>query len=120
MNLYLLGSAYVLILASFVSADVNWSKYNIYPVFANAPKCNLTTPIPGWSTLKNADGTLFTKSKRPIVLLAQQWDSSFLTTYAMQFLLEAMGYRVNVVVAADNFTPSREFYDNVVDLELEI
>ncbi|ORY41338.1 hypothetical protein BCR33DRAFT_344652 [Rhizoclosmatium globosum] len=61
----------------------------------------------------------YTANKRPIVILYDGWNSSLLNAYLGQYMLEAMGYRVQVVARID-YVLGPEFYSNAVDLEFEI
>ncbi|ORY41961.1 hypothetical protein BCR33DRAFT_328847 [Rhizoclosmatium globosum] len=108
--------------AAIEQASFNFSAFNIDTngsSFYNAPSCLLPNNNLGWNMLKNQDGSFYTHSKRPIILLYDGWDSSMLNAFLTQYILEAMGYRVEVVTRI-NYVLGIEFYNNAVDLELEI
>ncbi|KAJ3381000.1 hypothetical protein HDU84_005419 [Entophlyctis sp. JEL0112] len=92
-----------------------WLQNNYLADFANGPACPIANNTLGWNTLQNQDGSLFTASKRPIIVTVEGWDSFFLNSYVAQYLLEAMGYRVWGLAWV--FGP--DFYNNTIDLFLE-
>ncbi|KAI9336282.1 hypothetical protein BDR26DRAFT_489200 [Obelidium mucronatum] len=105
---------------SALAAAVNWTENNVDSnnnQFYNGPRCQL--PNLGWNNLKNPDGSLYTASKRPITILYDAWESSMLNSYVGQYLLEGMGYRVQVVTRIQ-YILGPEFEHNTVDLEMEL
>ncbi|ORY48267.1 hypothetical protein BCR33DRAFT_63339 [Rhizoclosmatium globosum] len=105
-----------------VMADFNWTAYNMdsnNSKFYNAPPCPLASNNLGWNALKNQDGTYYTTNKRPVVIMYDSWDSAQLNAFLGQYILEAMGYRVQMVQRI-NYELGIEFYNDVVDLEFEI
>ncbi|KAJ3076007.1 hypothetical protein HDU99_001434, partial [Rhizoclosmatium hyalinum] len=98
----------------------NWTAVNYLPnPKVNGPPCIIPNNAFGWNTLKNVDGTLYTASKRPIVITVEGWDSYFLNAYVAQYLLEAMGYQTFVAQTGRGYVIGPEFYVNAIDLFLE-
>ncbi|KAJ3241924.1 hypothetical protein HDU78_001629 [Chytriomyces hyalinus] len=98
---------------------VDWEKYGYLPYFVTGPSCPLHNNTYGWKDLKNPDGSRYTYNKRPVVVQTEGWDSFQLNSYLFQYLLEVMGYRVQIpVMTAGKYGPN--FADNVVDLSLEM
>ncbi|ORY49310.1 hypothetical protein BCR33DRAFT_713681 [Rhizoclosmatium globosum] len=90
----------------------NWTKFNVdtnSSSFYNGPPCHLAHNTLGWDQLALPDGSLFTASKRPIVVCK-------LTAFVFQYILEAMG----IVVRRIQYILGIEFYNNIVDFEMEI
>ncbi|ORY39401.1 hypothetical protein BCR33DRAFT_788407 [Rhizoclosmatium globosum] len=87
---------------------INWTAFNVDSnngQFYNAPD-TCVLPYSAWKDLKYVDGTSYTGSKRPIVLLFDAKNSSILTTVQ--------------VVTRLQYIMGPELLSNVVDLELEI
>ncbi|KAJ3404492.1 hypothetical protein CcCBS67573_g06387 [Chytriomyces confervae] len=98
---------------------VDWEKYGYLPYFVTGPSCPLHNNTYGWKDLKNPDGSRYTYNKRPVVVQTEGWDSFQLNSYLFQYLLEVMGYRVQIpVMTAGKYGPN--FADNVVDLSVEM
>ncbi|KAJ3236568.1 hypothetical protein HDU81_010664 [Chytriomyces hyalinus] len=98
---------------------VDWETYGYLPFFVTGPPCPLQNNTYGWKDLKNPDGSHYTYNKRPVVVQTEGWDSFRLNSYLFQYLLEVMGYRVEMpVMTAGKYGPN--FADNIVDLSLEI
>ncbi|KAI9327797.1 hypothetical protein BDR26DRAFT_78939 [Obelidium mucronatum] len=97
----------------------NWTEFHYLPTPMNGPPCTISNNKYGWNTLRNVDGSLYTTSKRPIVLTLQRWESFILNTYVAQYLLEIMGYRVQIMQTGGGYTIGPDFYGNAIDLFLE-
>ncbi|ORY49343.1 hypothetical protein BCR33DRAFT_713704 [Rhizoclosmatium globosum] len=87
--------------------------------FYNGPPCPLVHNNLGWDQLTLPDGRLFTGTKRPIVILIDETNSSKLSAYVFQYILEAMGYRVQIGRRIQ-YVLGTEFYNSIVDFEMEI
>ncbi|KAI9350706.1 hypothetical protein BDR26DRAFT_851369 [Obelidium mucronatum] len=117
--LYLIPTSNASVHPLSLGEAINWTAANVDTNngwFYNAPAgCQL--PASNWTKLKYPDGSSYTGSKRPIVLLFDQKDSSILATHVVQYLLQSMGYNVQVVTRL-KYILGPEF--SLVDLELEI
>ncbi|KAJ3282528.1 hypothetical protein HDU79_009861 [Rhizoclosmatium sp. JEL0117] len=121
------SSAHSLILALLLAANVfadpystNWTALKYLPSpKVNGPPCHISNNTFGWNTIKLADGSLYTASKRPIVITTEGWDSYFLNAYVAQYLLEVMGYQTYVAQTGGGYSIGPEFYVNAIDLFLE-
>ncbi|KAI9332337.1 hypothetical protein BDR26DRAFT_937957 [Obelidium mucronatum] len=110
----------VIVSSPLILAATNWTQYGYLPdPRANGPPCPIANNSYGWNKLKNADGSLYTASKRPIVVTAQTWDSFFINAHVMQYLLEIMGYQVLVAKQAVGYALGPDMYASVIDLFLE-
>ncbi|ORY32389.1 hypothetical protein BCR33DRAFT_744059 [Rhizoclosmatium globosum] len=123
MNKYsLLALSLVFTLTAAALAPINWNDYNMDAngtSFYNGQACEIKNNVFGWDRLQNPDGSYFTTSKRPIVIVIDSWKSSKVNAYIAQYLLELMGYRTQVV-SRFQYIFGPELYSNVVDLEMEI
>ncbi|KAJ3072019.1 hypothetical protein HDU98_004419 [Podochytrium sp. JEL0797] len=118
-EILLLPLAALITVASAQSAT-NWTKYRYLPdPFVNGPPCPIANNNYAWNTLRNSDGSLYTASKRPIVITTENWDSFFVNSYVAQYLLEILGYRVEVVQTGRGYTIGDDFYAGILDLFLE-